>query len=144
MFCFRCARTGLYFPADYFEQWGRKYGKEGLGMRPVSEALVNSYDQPIAVSRDRARVMRPVGLCYSQVDLVQIPEEEYLLNQAILADDDPQIDRRAVVMRERQIFHDAELRNAFPAEFKEISERDEEKKARVKEVRLKFKSAYIL
>jgi hypothetical protein len=142
MFAFRCARTGLYFPADYVEQWGRKYGK-GLGIRPVSEALINDYLTPVAHCRDQNRVMHPVGQCYSQVDLVQIPDEEFQINQAIPMEGDSLMERRAVVMRERQILHDPAMRNAFPDEYKDIYLRDEEHNARVKEIRTMFKSAYM-
>lgn len=40
---FRCSHSGLYFPADYIREWGRKYGK-GLDKWPVSECWDSMYN----------------------------------------------------------------------------------------------------
>jgi len=113
---FRCARTGLLYPADYVENWGRKYGI-GLGPEPVSEALVNNYGGDIAINRDNMLSMRPVAVCKAQVDLVDIPDKSpELKRMAILAIDDPHMDERAQVMRERQREHDPKMRRIYEDE----------------------------
>lgn len=128
MFAFRCARTGLYFPADYVEEWGRKYGI-GLGPEPISEALTNRYDIPIAESRDDDTTMHPVGVCRSQVDLVDIPEEEYTAKQAVLAITDTDMRVRGQIMRGRQLLKSTKLRSRFP---EAAAEADVKEAARLK------------
>lgn len=113
MFAFRCARTGLYFPADYVEEWGRKYGI-GLGPEPISEALTNRYDIPIAESRDDDTTMHPVGVCRAQVDLVDIDEEEFERKKAVVALTDTDMRLRGQIMRGRQLLKSQKLRSRFP------------------------------
>jgi hypothetical protein len=143
MLVFRCARTGLYYPADFVENWGKTYGI-GLGIRPVSESLINDYLQPICKSRDNSRTMHPVGYSYSQVDLVEVADEEIELNSAIVELSDPMMMKRSTVMRERQIIHCQDMGHAYPSEKVEIVERDNEKKARVSEIRNKFRDVLAL
>lgn len=114
-FFFRCARTGMYFPADYVEEWGKKYGI-GLGSEPISEALTNRYDIPIAEAADAKRTMHPVGVCRAQVDLVDVPEEVAAERMAVLAIDDPNMNRRAAIMRDRQLLHGNKMQQLFPEE----------------------------
>jgi hypothetical protein len=82
MKAFRCSRTGLLYPSDYVEEWGRKYGI-GLGPVPISEALVNDYH------RDIAGDMHGLSVARAQIDMVEVTEEEFIQNQAILDIDDP-------------------------------------------------------
>jgi hypothetical protein len=115
VWAYRCARTGLYYPGDYAEQWGRKYGK-GLGPTPVSEALVNIYQSPVPQSKQAEFTMHPIAACSAQVDLVQIDEAEYAANRAVLQDDDPDYRIRAPLMRQRQLVHSDEMAKLFPTD----------------------------
>ena len=143
MYAVRCARTGLYFPADYFEQWGRLYGKQGLGIKPVSETLVNDYLAPVCRNKNIRLTMRPFGYSYSQVDVVQIPEEEFNLRKAVLDVDDIELTVRGKIMRERQILHDVEMQSYFPTEYTEIKEKNDEHEARLREIRQKYVESFI-
>lgn len=102
---FKCTRTGMLFPADYAEKWGREYGI-GLGPVPVSEALTNLYDQR-AVAREgyRNTMMYPVGVSRAPIVAVEVTESEYKEKLAILHRDDPSMATRAGIMRGRQIAH---------------------------------------
>jgi len=121
---YRCSRTGLYYPGDYMAEWGRKYGK-GLGPVPVSEALVNVYESPIPLNVKRPeQTMHPVANCCAQVDLVQIDEEEYKANRAVLQSDDPDCEKRYEIMRSRQLINSTELSRLFPEESKIAREAD--------------------
>jgi hypothetical protein len=110
---FRCSRTGLYYPSDYVEEWGRKYGI-GLGCVPISEAITTRYDMPVCEAKDSNKTMHPLGVCRSQVDLVEIEEEEYLNNQAVLAIEDEDMSSRASIMRDKQLQKSAKLMSMFP------------------------------
>lgn len=143
MLVFRCARTGLYYPTDFVENWGKTYGI-GLGIRPVSESLINDYQQPICKSRDNSRTMHPVGYSYSQVDLVEVADEEIELSSAVVELSDPMMMRRSTIMRERQILHCPDMGYAYPAEKVEIVERENERKARVQEIKKKFSDVLAL
>lgn len=102
IWAYRCARTKLYYPDDYVEQWGRKYGI-GMGPVPLSEAMVIDYDGKFVVNeRDAALSMHATGCCRAQVDLVQIEEEEFYSNQAITDQEDPGFVKRGEIMRDKQ------------------------------------------
>jgi hypothetical protein len=106
----------MLFPPDYHEQWGRRYGI-GLGTTPVSEALVNDYHFTIAENKDPLLSMHPVSVCRAQVDLVDIPDGSPELDRiAVVAIDDPYMDKRANLMRERQRVHDAHMRRIYDDE----------------------------
>lgn len=98
---FKCMRTGLLFPADYVEQWGRKYGI-GLGSVPVSEALVNNYYSKTAVNSD-GKEMYPVAVCRAAIQMVEVVQEDFDKNKAVLAIDDPSMAIRGPIMRSRQV-----------------------------------------
>lgn len=115
MKAFRCSRTGVLFPGDYVEEWGKRYGI-GLGSVPVSEALTNRYDIPVASSRDERQTMHPVGVCRAQVDLVDVPEEEFTANAAVLAIEDISMERRAPIMRGKQLLKSAAMMSLFSTE----------------------------
>lgn len=117
MNAFRCSRTGMFFPSDYVENWGKRYGI-GLGPVPVSECLTNRYDLPIAEAKDASQTMHPVGVCRAQVDYVDISEDEYNSRRAVIADDDRDMYVRARIMRDRQFAHDPKIRSLFPEEAK--------------------------
>jgi hypothetical protein len=101
MKAFVCHRTGLMYPPDYAEQWGKKYG-HGLGPTPVSEALVNLYDYEPSEARSGQR-MYSVGQCYGGLSLIEVSQEEFDKNKAVLMIDDPGLAVRGPLMLERQI-----------------------------------------
>lgn len=115
MKAFRCSRTGVLFPPDFIENWGKKYGI-GLGPIPVSEALVNDYLSKVSQNRDDERTMHPVGNCHAQVDCMEVTEEEFEANRAVLAIDDQDLRKRTAIMRGRQLVHSPEMQRLFPAE----------------------------
>jgi len=99
---FRCRHSGLYYPPDYAKEWGRKYGI-GLGPHPVSEILDTNYNAKIATCEvDPSRTMFPVGVTKGQLDFVMVTHEEYNANKAILAIDDPRMEKRAKIVQEKQ------------------------------------------
>jgi hypothetical protein len=124
---FRCSRTGMMYPEDYVEQWGRKYGV-GMGSTPISEALCNHYHDPVAEGKGSDSTMHPVGLCRSQVDLVMVPESEYLANQAIVHNDDPDYLERSKIMRDKQLAKSGHMQSRFPHEVEKAKARIEERK----------------
>lgn len=109
---FRCSRTGVLFPPDYVEQWGRRYGI-GLGSTPISEALVNCYESGIGANpRDPMLSMFPVAVCRAQVDLVDISDVTGE-TMAIIAIDDPDMVKRAEIMRGRQRDNNPEMSRIY-------------------------------
>jgi len=103
MQAYQCLRTGVMYPEDYFENWGTRYGI-GLGPVPVSEALTNNYTgKPVRSASGQGEEMYPVGNCMAQVQLVTVTESVYKDNAAVLAIDDPALNVRGVIMRDRQI-----------------------------------------
>lgn len=102
MEAFKCLRTGLLYPADYYEEWGRKYGV-GLGPVPVSEAFVNMYTQKTCGVGEKE--MFPFGRCFAQVQLVTVTDAEYNEKKAITDLEDPSYSARNAVMQARQVAH---------------------------------------
>ncbi len=100
MFAYRCRHTGLYFPDDYVKEWGKKYGI-GMGPRPVSECLDTHYECPKAPCHT-GEEMHPVGVCYADVDLVDVAPEEFASKRAILHRDDPNLVLRSEVLLSKQ------------------------------------------
>lgn len=92
MRAYQCASTGLYYPEDYFEQWGRKYG-HGLGPNPVSEAWESMYEQaPSPAPRDLQsadQIGHGIRVCCAPMFPVEISAEEYKSGKAILQAEDP-------------------------------------------------------
>lgn len=123
---YRCARTGVFFPGDYVEQWGRKYGI-GLGPTPISEALVNMYSDPVVKSAKLNETMHPLGNALGQVDLVEVDEAEYLANKAVLAVEDPDYQIRGQIMRGRQLVHSETMAQLFPEESVSAKKAESEK-----------------
>lgn len=112
---FRCSRTGLYYPSDYVEEWGRKYG-HGLGPVPVSEALINNYDSPVCDGRSTDQTMHSLSTSKAQIDFVMVEEAEYKSKMAILAIDDDGMSKRAPLMRDKQLQKSSRLAAMFPKE----------------------------
>ncbi len=97
---YKCNRCGTFFPDDYYDNWGRKYGI-GLGPTPVCEALDSKYDvPPIASVMDPSTFMHPVGVCRGNVIAADVDEAT---PTATLAIDDPYMIKRAAIMKEKQI-----------------------------------------
>lgn len=120
--CFRCARTGLYYPLDIHEKWGTRYGR-GLGKQVVSEAVTNFYNSPIAVSRDSSRTMHPIGYCRAQLDFVTVEEEEYAAHIPIILQDDLTLERIGKLMRDKQLIKSSKMQERFPKEIAFAKER---------------------
>lgn len=105
---FVCNHSGLYLPGDYVKEWGRAYGI-GLGPDPVSEVLDSDYDTaPPAITPDIRRIeqiMHPVGPSMSQVDRVMVHPSVFKSTAAIMARDDREMQKRAGIVRERQLIN---------------------------------------
>lgn len=127
---YRCSRTGVLFPPDYVEEWGRKYGI-GLGPVPVSEALVNLYADQVAESEDSQKTMHPVGTCHAQIDFIEVSEQEWQDNKAVLAIDDPKMNVRAQLMRDKQLQKSRKLQSLFPHEVELAAARIESRKSKI-------------
>jgi hypothetical protein len=102
-----CQSCGSIYPADYADQWGRKYG-HGLGSMPVCEALNSRYDLPVGVDlRYPENASHPVGVCKGVVILQDVDDKaEY----NILAVDDPYMVKRAPIMQKIQLERSTALR----------------------------------
>lgn len=100
MYAFRCRHSGLYFPPDYAKEWGRKYGI-GMGPNVRSECLDTHFECPEAKAYD-GEDMHPVGVCYAELDLVNITEEEYNAKRAVLASEDPDMTIRVRILKAKQ------------------------------------------
>jgi len=112
MKAFRCSRTGLLYPADYVEEWGRKYGI-GLGPVPLSEAVVNDYHRKVVGKSDNA--MHPLSVAAAQVDLCEVTPEEFEENRAILHIEDDGYRTRAPLMRAKQFQKSRQLADKHPS-----------------------------
>lgn len=103
---FRCSGSGLFFPADYLEQWGRKYGI-GLGKAPVSECLETDWYANVAIPKNLRsidQIMYPVYQANHQVDaFILSPEGAAKAQKAILLSEDPFMDARAKIIRGKQL-----------------------------------------
>ena len=122
---FRCSRTGMCFPPDYIEEWGKKYGI-GLGPVPVSEALVNDYFRPVVSDPKESgekSAMHPLSVCKAQIDFVDVEQAEYDANIPILAIDDQNLIRRGQLMRDKQLVKSGEMKRQFPGQVAEAQAR---------------------
>lgn len=108
---FRCAGSGLYFPGNYVEQWGRKYGI-GLGPNVLSECLETDWNAPCAVPenlRTPEQIMFPVKQGGHQVDAYIVPTEQIEAqfadfdSFAVVAKLDPYIVKRGMIVRNKQL-----------------------------------------
>lgn len=110
--CFRCSSSGLYYPADYLKEWGRKYGY-GLGQEVVSECLETIWQAPPAKPKNMispTQIMYPVGHHRAQVDAYIMKAEDYKtlvkgneIIHAITMQEDPNIVLRSRIIREKQL-----------------------------------------
>lgn len=103
---FRCSGSGLFFPADYLKEWGRKYG-HGLGASPVSECLETDWYQECAIPKNMrsvSQIMYPVKQGGHQVDAFILSKEaSEQVNMAIKFTDDPFGALRAKIIRDKQL-----------------------------------------
>lgn len=73
---YKCNKCGSLYPADYFEEWGRKYGI-GLGKVPVCEALNSDYQSGMAVNpRQPEKASFPLENCGGTLFLTTMSETE--------------------------------------------------------------------
>lgn len=103
MRAFQCLHSGLYFPADYYKNWGITYGI-GLGPEPVSEILDTTYHLPKAEAFQPGSeiFMHPMGITHGTVQMVEISEEEYEKNKAICHHEDRDMVKRTTIVIEKQ------------------------------------------
>jgi hypothetical protein len=97
---FQCLRTGLFFPEDYVENWGKKYGL-GLGPVPISEALINDYTRDPVKKADGSQIY-PVANCRAQIVPVEVEEAAFEAKKAIIHEDDKGYALRMPIMEARQ------------------------------------------
>jgi len=115
---FRCAHSGLYYPADYVKQWGVKYGI-GLGSMPVSECLDTHYGFPIPKSQSVSNVtqiMHPVGVTRSQLDFVLVAKSDYEKNVPVLDIEDAFLQKRAGIILKKQLINPKSTVRSYAAE----------------------------
>lgn len=103
MKAFRCSRTGVLFPSDYYEKWGSRYGI-GMGRIPVSEAVCTDYSSiPVECKSDPNLTMHSTYACRAPVILCDVTEEEFVRNEAIIRSEDPKGRRTSELMRAKQL-----------------------------------------
>ena len=105
---YQCDGTGLLFPGDYLEMWGRKYGI-GLGKKPVSECLDSSYTQKTAQPeqlKSVEQIMFPLKQGGYGITPVKLTMDEVKKGTpAILMMNDPFMQRRGKLLRQKQLDH---------------------------------------
>lgn len=103
MKAFKCHHSDLLFPGDYVKQWGIKYGI-GQGPEPRSEVLDTYYHLPQgeAFSPGSGIMMHPVGIKHAGLTEVDVSEEDFAKNAAILHSDDLQMVERTKILVAKQ------------------------------------------
>ena len=105
MIAFQCSHSGLLYAADFFKQWGRKYGR-GCGPVPFSLVLDSDYHTAPAEGNgitSPEQIMHPVRHCEAQLDRVEVSEEIFKANAALHDGTDPTGLKRAAIMRKKQL-----------------------------------------
>lgn len=101
----RCDRCGLCYPSDYFEQWGRKYGR-GLGKNPVCEGLASNYSRPVLpqgfIPQSPDQIMHPLHVCKGTMTSCDVSSDEAAANAPVIATTDKSMRVRAEIMRNHQ------------------------------------------
>ena len=110
---YKCNKCGSIYPADYFEQWGRKYGI-GLGLQPVCEACNSDYASGLAINpKQPEKASFPLENCRGTMIYTEVDEPvEY--NVLAVGDEDMAI--RAPIMQMKQ----AEKRPELAAHLKNV------------------------
>ena len=94
---YKCNKCGAVYPSDYFEQYGRKYGK-GIGRPPVCEALSSKYHRPLVIDKNKPHLAAfPLNVCKGQMSLTTADEQS--IETMILADNDRNFEVRAPIMQ---------------------------------------------
>jgi len=103
---FRCGESGLFYPADYAKEWGRKYGI-GLGPHVCSEALQSDYHSDLPAITPAIRrieqIMHPVRNCCGQMDWDLVEARDAETGAAVLAQGDEDMTMRAPILRAKQM-----------------------------------------
>ncbi len=105
---FICGHSGLYFPGNFLRDWGREFGI-GLGPDPVSEVLNTDYHTPLpSITRDTRSIEQiayGVESTRAQVDALLVDIDQVNREQAwaVLATEDPYIEKRMAIIRPRQL-----------------------------------------
>ena len=104
---YKCNKCGAVYPDDYYEEYGRKYGK-GLGRPPVCEALSSKYDRPLKSNINAPeKTMFPICNCRGTMSLSTIDDKDY--TPLVLADEDKGYHIRGPSMQMIQAAKSAEL-----------------------------------
>jgi hypothetical protein len=103
----KCNKCGTIYPADYYEQWGRKYGI-GQGATPVCEALNSRYDNGLAIDlRHPERAGFPLENCNGTMSTTEMDDQGILF--PVLAVGDEEMELRAPLMQQIQATKSPEL-----------------------------------
>lgn len=122
MKAFKCHHSDLLFPGDYVKQWGIKYGI-GMGPEPRSEVLDTYYHLPQgeAFQAGSGIMMHPVGIKFAGLTEVDVSEDEFAKNCAILHSDDMQMTARTKILIERQKAKKVQIaKDAYAEQIKKV------------------------
>jgi len=103
---FQCQGTGLLFPGDFRKNWGRGGYGSGLGNEPVSECLETSWNSKVskpANLQNVDQIMYPVNCPRYPLQRIELKEPAKADQMAILMKDDPNYNKRAEIIREKQM-----------------------------------------
>jgi len=103
---YQCMGTGLLFPADYLENWGRDGYGIGLGDAPVSECLETDYVRKVARPanlQSPEQIMYPLACPKYPIQLVIMDKPATKDQMAVLARDDVNMVTRAKIIRDKQL-----------------------------------------
>lgn len=122
MKAFQCVHSGLYFPADYYKNWGILYGI-GQGPDPVSEILNTTYHLPKAEAFQPGSeiLMHPMGVTHAPVQMVEVDEATYEKNKAICHHEDRDLVKRTKIIIDKQKAKAKEIAEAIFAKSQEIN-----------------------
>jgi hypothetical protein len=105
---YQCNKCQSLYPADYYEEWGRKYGI-GQGMTPVCEALNSSYSTGLAVdAKHPERASFPLENCGGTLSPIQMDDTKDI-EYNVPAVDDEDMSIRAPIMQVIQARKQPEL-----------------------------------
>lgn len=104
---YRCNKCKTLFPSDYYEQWGRKYGKM-LGRDVCCEALNSRYHRPFVVNKQQPdRTMYPLEVCKGTLSYVEMESADVVY--PVFMENDRKYAIRAPIMQSIQASKKPEL-----------------------------------
>jgi len=120
---FVCGASGLFFPGDYVENFGSKYGS-GLGYVVCSETLQTNYDRDPVMPRnsiDPSDLMHPVYVSRAPVSFIPQPTAALEGRMAIVAKSDQRMWKRREILRIKQGKNPRSRITRFRAEWARIN-----------------------